>query len=503
MGNNTASRKSKIRIGIKWKMFAILAIFITVVLLVIWLFQVRLLNYFYLRTKFSELEDSVETIESKLGADDYELQNTVFRCAIENYSSIYVLEVKEQNAKMLFEAVGAADTLMPIISDKDIINLCNLAYEHNGKYIATVSLSDAFEFQKNEMLDGDSQDAVDEAVKKARRGPVSAIYVRIVSAENCDYLIIQNSDLTPLQSTVKTLRQQFSWIGLILLLLALALAVILSKFITKPIIKINDAAKSLAKGKYDTDFGVHGYREITELSDTLNMTAEELLKSDKLQKELIANVSHDLRTPLTMIRGYSEMMRDIPDENTAENIQVVIDETTRLSELVNDMLDISKIRSGARSPDVRLFCITGLIRDTMLRYEKLVLRDGYKIDFNADTDVYVTADSAMILQVIYNLINNAVNYTGDNKYVNVEQKIIGDRVRISITDTGEGIAPDDLPLIWDRYYKVDKIHKRATVGTGLGLSIVKGILELHGAEYGVMSTFGQGSTFYFELKITK
>ena len=105
----------------------------------------------------------------------------------------------------------------------------------------------------------------------------------------------------------------------------------------------------------------------------------------------------------------------------------------------------------------------------------------------------------MILQVIYNLINNAVNYTGAEKLVTVEQTVSNGSVRISVTDTGEGIAKEQLPLIWDRYYKVDKVHRRAMVGTGLGLSIVKQILELHGATYGVSSTIGKGSTFWFEL----
>ena len=106
----------------------------------------------------------------------------------------------------------------------------------------------------------------------------------------------------------------------------------------------------------------------------------------------------------------------------------------------------------------------------------------------------------MILQVVYNLINNAINYTGEDKYVSVVQSVEGDTVRISVSDTGEGISEEQIPLIWDRYYKIDKVHRRATVGTGLGLSIVKEILEIHNATYGVSSTLGKGSTFWFELK---
>jgi len=204
-----------------------------------------------------------------------------------------------------------------------------------------------------------------------------------------------------------------------------------------------------------------------------------------------------------MIKGYSEVMRDIPEENTAENMQVIIDETTRLSELVNDMLDISKLQAGTRKPNYSDFCITQIIRETLTRYDKLVDRDGYSIEFSADEDVTICADQGMILQVIYNLINNAINYTGEDKRVTVRQSLNGMRVRISVMDTGEGIENDQLPLIWERYYKVDKVHKRATVGTGLGLSIVKEILELHSAVYGVNSTVGEGSEFWFEMPVIK
>ena len=129
------------------------------------------------------------------------------------------------------------------------------------------------------------------------------------------------------------------------------------------------------------------------------------------------------------------------------------------------------------------------------------MQEGYRISFSADRDVSVYADRGMILQVVYNLINNAIHYTSEDKQVSVFQLVKGDTVRISVTDTGEGISEEEIPLIWDRYYKVDKVHKRAEIGTGLGLSIVKGVLELHGASYGVESTPGVGSTFWFELKI--
>ena len=194
-------------------------------------------------------------------------------------------------------------------------------------------------------------------------------------------------------------------------------------------------------------------------------------------------------------------MRDIPGENTAENIQIIIDEASRLSELVDDMFDLSRIQTGVRKPIAELFSITESVRATLHRYRELTKRKGYKIDFVSDADVYIFADKGMILQVVYNLINNAINYSGDSKEILVKQDVFDGKVRISVIDKGEGILESDIPFIWDKYYKVDKQHKRATVGTGLGLSIVKGILELHNATYGVTSVPGRGSTFWFELNV--
>ena len=210
-------------------------------------------------------------------------------------------------------------------------------------------------------------------------------------------------------------------------------------------------------------------------------------------------MSHDLRTPLTLITGYGEVMRDIPGENTPENIQIIIDEATRLSSLVSDLIDISKIEAGTMKLEATTFCITDTIKDMFGRYNKLKEQDGFTFDFDYEEDVYVYADQLKISQVVYNLVNNAVNYSGESKAIRVRQSCQEDRVRIEVIDSGPGIPPDKLKNIWDRYYKVDKSHRSAKIGTGLGLSIVKTVLKLHKAQYGVFSTLGKGTTFWFEL----
>ncbi len=496
----TVSQKRGYRIGIQWKMYAILIVFIGIVVGVIWFFQVQLMNYFYQLTRFKELELSATAITAELSSPKrtHEVSEEL---SSEYDMDIWVYQIDEfGSAYLITEAKGTGESSISFKGRKFSV-LHDKAQTNDGTYIAMVSMEAFYDSVELEILQDNDGDASAYPVLVNYSNEISAVYVELREENSKDYMIIQSTNLTPVRAMVDTLKNQALSTGLILSILALMMAWLMSRLITKPIVKMNDAAKRLAEGRYDANFSGRGYREIEELADTLNYASEELAKTDRLQKELISNVSHDLRTPLTMIKGYGEVMRDIPGENTPENVQIIIDETSRLSGLVNDMLDLSRMQAGSRKPVRAFFSLTEVVRHTLKRYERLTKQDGYQIDFQEDGDAVVLADQGMILQVIYNLINNAINYTGEDKRVLVRQERLGKTVRISVHDTGEGIAEDDLPMIWERYYKVDKVHRRATVGTGLGLSIVKEILEAHNSRYGVQSAKGEGSVFWFEMEI--
>ena len=208
-----------------------------------------------------------------------------------------------------------------------------------------------------------------------------------------------------------------------------------------------------------------------------------------------------MRTPLTLIKGYAELMRDIPSEATPENLQVVIDESTRLTTLVNDMLALSREQEGNEALNLERFDIVSYLDELIARHGKLIEHLGYSIEWEHDKEAYVIGDKSKIAQVVYNLINNAVNYAGDDKKVIVKEYAKADVIRIEVTDHGAGVDVEVLPHIWDRYYKSEKSHKRAEVGTGLGLSIVKSVMSKHpGGAYGVITSVGEGSTFYIELQ---
>lgn len=315
------------------------------------------------------------------------------------------------------------------------------------------------------------------------------------------YMLI-NATLEPVGSTVEILKKQFIIVTGILVLIGIALSVIISKSIAEPIINITKSADRLAKGDYSAEFDGGNYKELHQLANTLNYASTEISKVDMMQRDLIANVSHDLRTPLTMVKAYAEMIRDLSGNNPAkreEHLNIIIEETDRLALLVSDMLDLSKLENGNLKLNCSEMNVTAKISEIVDRYRGVSEKNGYTITFTPDEEVTVSCDIVKIEQVIYNLLNNAINYTGDDKKVFIRQINEKNYVKIEVTDTGDGISEENIKLIFDKYYR-SKNHKREVVGTGLGLSIVKAVLKLHNYPYGVQSTLGEGSTFWFKIK---
>ena len=309
-------------------------------------------------------------------------------------------------------------------------------------------------------------------------------------------------DLLPVDSTVSAIRVQLIIISIGLVIVAAILSTASSRIISKPIEQLNEKTRIMSTGNLDVTFDGKGYREIEQLSDSLNDTITQLKKADQMTKDLIANVSHDLRTPLTMISGYGELIRDIPGENNRENIQVIIDEAERLTSLVNNMLDISKLQSGNIELAPTSINVMDMLVSVQNTYSRFLETNGYKLILDAeDKDYYIRADKQRLEQVLYNLINNAITHAGEDKTVILKAAVNDGMMRFDIIDHGEGIPKDELPLIWQRYYKVDKTHVRPETGSGLGLSIVRTILDLHKAEYGVESEVSKGSDFWFRLPL--
>lgn len=341
-------------------------------------------------------------------------------------------------------------------------------------------------------VDGDQGDNFD-----------TIVYTKIVNVADYSSIIMVSGNITPLNATTETLASQMRYIALFMIVAVAILTLLMYRHIAKPIIGITSNAKQLPQGKYTIDPKTNRYKEAADLNNTLVQAANDIQKADKAKRDLISNVSHDLRTPLTMIGGYGEMMIDLPEEKTDENIQVIVDETKRLNALVNDLLDMSRLQDGRIVLHKEVFDISALLKTQLQKYDVYRMQEGYTIESELLDTIYVNADKIRIEQVINNFLNNAVNYGGEAKHIIVREIKKENTVRIEVQDFGEGIDPEDLDNIWDRYYKVDKEHVRVSNGSGIGLNIVKQLLELHGVPYGVKSSKGKGSTFYFEMPIEK
>ena len=318
------------------------------------------------------------------------------------------------------------------------------------------------------------------------------------------YIFICNY-VQPIGTTMQIFVRQFMFVAAALLISTLFVSAFFATRLSNPIIRINRSAKELPQGKFDAEIEENDFAEIKQLAQTLESASKEIAKSDDLRRELMANISHDLRTPLTMIKAYAEMIRDLSGDNPEKrekHLKVIIDETDRLSSLVNDILDLSKLQAGVTEINKEPFDFGARLSGVISRFDILKESEGIIIELQHDDRIMIEADITKLEQVVYNLINNAITYTGDDNTVIVRlfRKENG-MVRFEVTDHGEGISPEYLPYIWDRYYKVserNKTHKRAKMGSGIGLSIVKNVLEQHGFAYGADSVVGQGSTFWFE-----
>ncbi len=246
-------------------------------------------------------------------------------------------------------------------------------------------------------------------------------------------IVFVTSSLEPIDSTIGILSSQLVYVTLGVLLFSFLVAYFISKKISKPIIQINDGAKEIANHNYDVKFDtLSNIIEIDELAKTLHEASTELSKTENLRRELLANVSHDLKTPLTMIKAYAEMARDLNNKNVrkrTDNLNIIIDETDRLNLLVNDILELSKVQANVEKLNIEQFNLLDLIQTILKHYEYLKTSENYQFILEYGSCDIVRADKKRIEQVMYNLINNAINYTGHDKKIIIRIIVVSEGIK--------------------------------------------------------------------------
>ncbi len=462
----------KKKISLKWKIGRYLLLFAFLVIGMIWILQMFLLQPMYESSKVRALTDTAEHISSALSAEGEDLADVIYSESMGNDTCVRIFS---SDIDMIAGNSGCA---LYHMSSREINQNTKNALENDGTWLSRSGTSDP----------------------RGRSQQIRNItYTKILEVEDERVVLMVNTGITPLNATTDTLRKQLYLISAFIIVSLLFLTLLLNKTITKPLSAITAETKHLPEGEFRADESNSKYLEAQLLNEALQQAAVDIRQADQAKKDLIANVSHDLRTPLTMITGYGEMMRDLPGENTGENLQVIIDESKRLTCLVNDLLDLSKLQAGKIVLEKEVFDLAVLIREEMKKYEVYETREQFEFECVLTEGLKVYADPNRIAQVFNNFMSNAINYSSDSRRIIIRAEKTSEGIRTSVRDFGEGIEKDKLADIWDRYYKVDRRHVRPVSGSGIGLSIVKEILDLHGASYGVESEKDKGSTFWFIL----
>lgn len=370
-----------------------------------------------------------------------------------------------------------------------------------------------------------------EEIQKSGGRKIYTFSNRSYNIKNIICVIIDNStkevlfavtSLQPVNEAVSVMREFYIYIFAAVIVLILILSIIYSNMITKPLVMLNKTASRIANLDFSEEYYVKTDDEIGNLGNTLNFLsrnlnkamsslkrANEKLKKDiekereleKMRKEFVGGVSHELKTPISLIEGYAEGIKDdvFEGEDKDYYVDVIIDEAKKMGNLVSDMLDLSQLESG----NFRLICddfhIDKLVNATVKKYYNIFNEKKIDVNLKLNTDVLVHGDKIRIEQVLTNFITNAVRHTNDEGKISIEMYEKYENVYIYVKNSGKNIDKNELPKIWDKFYKIDKSRNRNAGGTGLGLAIVKNILLLHKSDFGV-ENFDGGVAFYFSLR---
>ena len=488
--------------SLKIRLWGYFGLFAVILVVMLWILQVVFVNFYYEGIKLRETQRIVTNIEGQFQRDEPISSIRSYVTTIYRQSGIYIHIESVDGTPLVIPLVNLSS--VPPQTDAAGNPVEELPGDRPGLYYPTIYRGE-IDNLKSLLLESEEVSFSRQTLEPdtERKTLEYAVFLETpAETEAPDRLILYAfSPLYPQESTSQIFMDQLRYVTIIAVLLSIVLGFYLSRIITRPLEEITERAEELAAGNYGIEFPVAHYTEIMRLADTLSTTSSELAETRTMQRDIIANVSHDLKTPLTMIRSYAEMIADLsgdnPEKRTA-HLEVIMEETDRLGVMIAELLDISKLQSGQISVKRSEFSLSELIRSTITAYSAFVEQEGYELSFTGRGEGLVNADEMRIKQVLDNLVSNALKYSGKNKRVEISMTEKDGYLRVEVTDHGVGINRRDLRHIWDRYYQSSTHHSRSD-STGLGLSIVKEILELHDAKFGADSVVRKGSTFWFEI----
>jgi signal transduction histidine kinase len=356
----------------------------------------------------------------------------------------------------------------------------------------------------------------------------STEYLEMWGVLDSGNMFLISSPLESIRDSVKISNRFLAYVGIVVAILSVFIIWIVSARITKPITELTKISEKMTDLDFDTKYNSKSRDEIdllgeniNELSSALEKTISELKtannelkrdiekkeQTDEMRKEFLSNVSHELKTPLALIQGYAEGLKEGINDDDKESrdfyCEVIIDEAGKMNNMVKKLLDLNQLEFGYDVVTMERFDIVALISNFLTSAEILINQNGVNVKHDIIPPVYVWADEFKTEEVVRNFFSNAINHVNGDKIIEIKYRLIeqenSNKVRVSVFNTGEPIPDESLPHIWEKFYKVDKARTREYGGSGVGLSIVKAIMESMNQEYGVIN-YTNGVEFWFELE---
>ena len=314
------------------------------------------------------------------------------------------------------------------------------------------------------------------------------------------------SPMSEINGLITDLANIFVLSAFVPLILLFIVEYIISYTFTKPLKLMSNAAKKMAEGDFSMKIPVRTKDEIGNLSKSFNEMSEALSLNENIRKDFVANVSHELRTPMTNIGGFIDGILDgtIPQDSVNKYLEIVSSEIKRLTRIVSSMFELSKLESGEKQPDLSRFDFTDVLISILISKESDISNKNLSVEgVESLSKTYICADKDLIHQVLYNLIDNAIKFNEQNGYIKVSTQIKNNILTFKIVNTGYTIPKEDLPYIFDRFFKVDKARSKVKDSTGLGLHLVKTVLDIHNGSISANSIEGEYTEFVLTLPTSK
>jgi signal transduction histidine kinase len=468
--------------SIRRKLWLGMMVLVGIIILLLWLFQIVFLKKFYTVLEVNEVASNankiIKEIETLKDIQDINSSAQLMK-QIDDfvYNKQLTIDIIDTSYNTVYQGYSGNNKMMPGLMKEAAINAAESAL--NGTDFKQKIIHPKFGYQ------------------------LVMLGLPINRESRVQGAMLITMPMASVEDTADILEKQLFLITGILLLVSVIISFRLSKRLADPITMISKQAESYTSGQFSMRISDIGNDEIGQLAKRMNEMGEALMRNEVLQREIIANVSHELRTPLTLIRGYAETVRDVTGDNPdkrKKHLDIIVEEAERLSNIVEDILNLSQLQSGALTLEKEAFSLNEMLFKIKEHYE---LQEGtrtFQVIGASELKENLIGDKKRIEQVFYNLIDNAFRHSNQDGAVEIMITQKPDRVRIAVTDHGEGIAKEDLEHIFERYYRGKRTDGIKSKGTGLGLAIVKSIIELHQMPYGVESKRGMGTTFWFELE---